>query len=72
MVGTEDGDLRALGTRFLVRAEKDGTRLIVLQSAVAAHPARADEERIIKEGQQVLMNSTRLDTSESAPVGADA
>lgn len=72
VVGTENGDLRALGTRFLVRAEKDGTRLVVLQSAVAAHPAQADDERIIKEGQQVLMRRTQLEASQPAAVGADA
>lgn len=72
IVQTADGDLRALGTRFLVRREKDGTRLIVLKSAVAAHPARGDEERIIGEGQQVLMRNAWLGASQPAPVAADA
>ena len=39
VVSSADGDMRALGTRFLVRREEPGTRLTVLQSAVAARPA---------------------------------
>ncbi|WP_313520058.1 FecR domain-containing protein, partial [Pseudomonas sp.] len=72
IVQTAEGDLRALGTRFLVRREAEGTRLIVLKSAVAAHPARGDEERIIGEGQQVLMGNAWLGASQPAPVAADA
>lgn len=72
VVSTEDGDLRPLGTRFLVRREAGGTRLIVLRSAVAAHPARAEGERIIREGQQVLMHDFALEPSLAAPVAADA
>jgi len=64
IVATDDGELRALGTRFLVRHEEHGTRLTVLQSAVAAHPAQApagqEAERIIGEGQQVLMARNAL------------
>ncbi len=72
MVATDDGELRALGTRFLVRHEAEGTRLIVLQSAVAAHPAQADEELIIKEGQQVFMAANALSEVRTAPATADA
>ena len=72
IVQTADGDLRALGTRFLVRRAPEGTRLIVLKSAVAAHPERGDEERVIGEGQQVLMRRAWLGASQPAPVGADA
>ncbi|MFV0888487.1 FecR domain-containing protein [Metapseudomonas otitidis] len=72
VVATEQGELRALGTRFLVRREGQATRLVVLRSAVAAHPAQAEDERIIGEGQQVLMQADALGRSEAAPVGADA
>ncbi|MCY1449086.1 Protein FecR [compost metagenome] len=72
VVATEDGDLRPLGTRFLVRRETNGTRLTVLRSAVAAHPTRAEGERIIREGQQVLMHDYALEPSLVAPVAADA
>lgn len=72
IVATNDGELRALGTRFLVRHEDTGTRLIVLQSAVAAHPAQAEGERIISEGQQVFMAANALSDVRAAPATADA
>lgn len=72
IVATDDGELRALGTRFLVRHEAQGTRLTVLQSAVAAHPAQAEGERIIGEGQQVLMASSALGDIRAASPTADA
>lgn len=72
LVETEHGTLRALGTRFLVREDAQGTRLIVLQSAVAAHPQQAADERVIEQGQQVLMNTASLGTSQAAPLAADA
>jgi transmembrane sensor len=72
IVATDDGELRALGTRFLVRHEAAGTRLIVLQSAVAAHPVDAEGERIISEGQQVLMAQNALGDVRAAPPTADA
>ncbi|MCE6983881.1 amino acid ABC transporter substrate-binding protein, partial [Pseudomonas frederiksbergensis] len=60
VVSTEDGRMRALGTRFLVKLEGQGTRLSVLQSAVAARPQDSGDEQILKEGQQVLMSHDRL------------
>ncbi|MFZ6048424.1 FecR domain-containing protein [Pseudomonas sp. CR3202] len=72
VVATGDGDLRPLGTRFLVRREAEGTRLVVLRSAVAAHPARADDQRIIREGQQVLMHGHALEATKAAPPAAGA
>ncbi|TBU81123.1 amino acid ABC transporter substrate-binding protein [Pseudomonas daroniae] len=72
LVETRHGTLRPLGTRFLVREEDQGTRLIVLQSAVAAHPLQSPNERVIEQNQQVLMNSYSLGASQSAPPAADA
>ena len=72
VVLTEHGSLRALGTRFLVRREGTSTRLTVLQSAVAAHPAEGISERIIHSGEQVLMQRQRLGGVLPAPVSAAA
>lgn len=72
VVMTEQGQLRALGTRFLVRREGAATRLIVLQSAVAARPQGDTPERVIQAGEQVLMHQQRLDEPASAPLAADA
>ncbi|MGE8499041.1 MAG: FecR domain-containing protein [Pseudomonas sp.] len=72
LVETAQGQLRALGTRFLVRRDGDATELVVLQSAVAARPNHAPQERVIQAGQQVRMNDRHLGDSQPAPVGADA
>jgi len=72
IVETEQGNLRALGTRFIVRREGDGTRLIVLRSAVAALPGDLREGRTLRAGEQVLMHRGHLGDSREAPVAADA
>ncbi|WP_437881938.1 FecR family protein [Pseudomonas sp. LRF_L74] len=72
VVDTDQGRLRALGTRFLVRREGNGTRLIVLQSAVAARPARLDNEQVVPAGKQVLMSASGLGDTHAAPSAADA
>lgn len=72
IVATEDGRLRALGTRFLVKLEDQGTRLSVLQSAVAARPQDSGNEQILHEGQQVLMSHDKLGQIAGVNIGADA
>lgn len=72
IVETREGSMRALGTRFLVKREEQGTRLSVLQSAVAAHAESNPEEQILHEGQQVLMRSDGLDPILALNPGADA
>jgi transmembrane sensor len=72
IVETEQGDLRALGTRFIVRREGDATRLIVLKSAVAAHPSSLQAGRTVRAGEQVLMHRNSLGDSRDAPIAADA
>ena len=72
IVETADGSLRALGTRFLVRREDAGTRLSVLQSAVAAHPQAGADEQIYQAGQQVLMRRDGLGPLIALKPGADA
>ncbi|WP_447794899.1 MULTISPECIES: FecR domain-containing protein [Pseudomonas] len=72
IVETREGSMRALGTRFLVKREDEGTRLSVLKSAVAAHPESSLEEQILREGQQVLMRSNGLGPIIALNLGADA
>ncbi|WP_049276529.1 FecR family protein, partial [Pseudomonas putida] len=72
LVRTDDGRLRPLGTRFLVRREAAGTRLEVLQASVAAMPHNSGDEQVLREGQQVLMNANGLGQVGTVPVGADA
>ena len=72
IVETAEGSMRALGTRFLVKREDAGTRLSVLQSAVAAHPQSDPKEQILREGQQVLIRHNGLDSVVALTPGADA
>ena len=72
IVETREGRMRALGTRFLVKREEQGTRLSVLQSAVAAHPQSDPQEQILREGQQVLIRDNGLDAVVALNPGADA
>lgn len=72
IVETREGHLRALGTRFLVKREAQGTLLSVLQSAVAARPESSAGEQVFKEGQQVLMRRDSLGPLLALNPGADA
>ncbi len=72
IVETRDGRMRALGTRFLVRREDEGTLLGVLESAVAAHARNDDREQILREGQQMLMTRDGLGPMLALKPGADA
>ncbi|MGY2342163.1 FecR domain-containing protein [Pseudomonas sp. SDO5532_S415] len=72
IVETREGSMRALGTRFLVKREEQGTRLSVLQSAVAAHPQASPDEQILREGQQVLIRNDGLGPVAALNQGADA
>ncbi|WP_342650306.1 FecR family protein [Pseudomonas sp. REB1044] len=71
-VRTDDGRLRPLGTRFLVKRETAGTRLEVLQARVAAQPRDQGNEQVLDEGQQVLMNAQGLGLIGPVQPGADA
>lgn len=59
-VQTRDGYLRALGSRFLVREEAQGTLLAVQQGAVAlfANSREANARQVLKPGEQVLFDHT--------------
>jgi transmembrane sensor len=72
IVETREGSMRALGTRFLVKREEEGTRLSVLQSAVAAHPQSNPDELILREGQQMLIRNDGLGPIVALNQGADA
>lgn len=73
IVETDDGRLRALGTRFLVERDGDhGTLLSVLQSAVAAQPDRLTQETVIAQGQRVRVTPDGLGPVEASSATADA
>lgn len=81
VVLTEDGSLRALGTRFVVRrrgpdeAGPPGTELTVTQSAVAARPAHCAalpaqpcaDERIVPAGQGARLHGGQVEPLAAVP-----
>lgn len=72
IVETDEGHMRALGTRFLVKRRDDGTLLSVLQSAVAAQPQATNTELTLREGQQMLIQRHSLGPMIALEPGADA
>lgn len=72
IVETRDGRLRALGTRFLVERQDQGTLLSVLQSAVAARPGRGAQETVIPQGRHVLVKADGLGPLEANSATSDA
>lgn len=85
VVQTPQGELRALGTRFLVRLDESRTKLTVLRDAVAAcparcggpeqaHPAEADcaLQRVIRQGQTAQLERDRVHHVTQAVPDADA
>jgi transmembrane sensor len=72
IVQTDEGEMRALGTKFLVKRRDDGTLLSVLQSAVAAHPQASDNEMVLREGQQMLIQRHSLGPMVAIAPGTDA
>lgn len=72
LVQTEQGRLRALGTRFTVR-QQVRTQLAVMQGAVECRPAHADAAtRIIQAGQQASFDENSISASMPLAPHADA
>lgn len=65
LVDTEQGRLRALGTRFAVRQLGDATRLNVYSGAVEIRTADSGERRVLEAGQRV--DFTHLAIGEVSP-----
>lgn len=70
-VATEHGQLRALGTRFLVKSEENSTLLSVLEGAVEI-TTRAAVSRVIAAGEQVSFTATAIAESLPLATAADA
>ncbi|EJN31404.1 MULTISPECIES: FecR family protein [unclassified Pseudomonas] len=59
IVRTAEGDMRALGTRFLVAQEQDASRLVVLQHSVEARLFDGTTQ-IVREGQAAVLSSRTI------------
>ncbi len=72
VVVTEEGELRALGTRFVVqRLEAGRTRLIVLEAAVEA-TADDGESRVLRAGDSVWLSGSGMASTVATEPGAAA
>lgn len=60
VVETEHGSMRALGTRFLVKREEQGTVLTMLESKVAAKGAAIQTTTQVDAGQQARITSDKV------------
>jgi transmembrane sensor len=58
-VRTAEGEVRALGTRFLVAQEQDATRLVVLQHSVEARLFDGTVQ-VVQEGQSALLHARQI------------
>ncbi|MHA6195846.1 FecR domain-containing protein [Pseudomonas wadenswilerensis] len=58
-VRTREGELRALGTRFLVTQDEQASRLVVLQHSVRARLTDGTT-RVVEEGQAVMLYPQRI------------
>lgn len=73
IVHTEDGSVRALGTRFNVRQLPGQTRVGVLESAVEVRPLHHPTHlQRLDAGQQVTFDREHVDAVRALPSGADA
>jgi len=80
VVLTADGSLRALGTRFLVRRDDNGTDVTVTESAVLARPqhcgdqteSSCPEEQRVEAGSHLRLTAKGLEALGSARAEADA
>lgn len=59
IVRTAEGEMRALGTRFLVAQEQDASRLVVLQHSVEARLFDGTAQ-VVGEGQSVVLSSRSI------------
>jgi transmembrane sensor len=72
IVQTRHGSTRALGTRFIVRAAADLTRVCVLESAVEIHSGASSNATHVRAGQQSSFDEHRIAEAAPMPAGTDA
>ena len=73
IVHTQDGSVRALGTRFCVRQLAEHTRVGVEQSTVEIRPyGHSDQPLRLEAGQQVTFDRDEVDAIEGLPAASTA
>ncbi|OAI11231.1 hypothetical protein A1507_03265 [Methylomonas koyamae] len=73
VVDTEDGRVRALGTRFSVSQQQGGSRVAVFADAVEIQPAHGSvPKQVLRAGQQTAFSANRIETVQSNPLDRPA
>lgn len=70
LVVTDDGSIRALGTRFVVTRQADATDLSMLESTTLARPSEAPGEAVVTAGQQLRIRRDGLEVVQPIDVQA--
>ncbi|MDH2236560.1 FecR domain-containing protein [Pigmentiphaga sp. GD03639] len=72
IVQTGDGEMQALGTRFIVRMHEQGTTLSVLDGAVGITSARSAQRTVVQAGERAEFDSQAVRAVAALPSEADA
>ena len=72
IVETDNGRMRALGTRFIVRVHGLDTTLSVLEGAVEITPRRSARSMVVRAGEQTRFDDTAFDPVRRLAEDADA
>ncbi|MGJ7490484.1 FecR domain-containing protein [Variovorax sp. ZT4R33] len=67
IVQTAQGDVRALGTRFSVRAEEESTRVALFEGALHIQAAQTGQSLMLRAGEQTLFSATAIEAPQAAP-----
>ncbi|ENO88754.1 FecR domain-containing protein [Thauera linaloolentis] len=72
IVRTRHGSIRALGTRFAVRADRGGSLVQVFEHAVEIRPTDSTDALLLEAGQQARFSATATQATTALEANADA
>lgn len=70
VVQTAQGEVRALGTRFSVRTEDEGTRVTLFEGALQIRTAHGGQSLLLRAGEQTLFSATAIAPPHAASAAA--
>ncbi|WP_198082678.1 FecR domain-containing protein [Variovorax sp. E3] len=66
IVQTAQGTVRALGTRFSVGTQDEGTRVTLFEGGVRIQPEQAEQSLVLRPGEQALFSATAIEPPHTA------
>ncbi|MGJ7545899.1 FecR domain-containing protein [Variovorax sp. LT1R16] len=70
VVQTAQGEVRALGTRFSVRTENEGTRVMLFEGALQIQTAQGEQSLLLRAGEQTLFSAMAIEPPRTASPAA--